>query len=38
MTGKNNTSAVSSMETTFYPALESFDAMFKEVRRMQGFS
>ena len=34
----NNTFAVSSMETTFYPALESFDAMFKEVRRMQGFS
>ena len=33
-----NKFAVSSMETTFYPALESFDAMFKEVRKMQGFS
>ena len=34
----NNKFAVSSMETEMYDALDSFDAMFKEVRRMQGFS
>lgn len=34
----SNKFAVSSMETTMYPALDSFDAMFKEVRKMQGFN
>ena len=33
----NNKFAVSSMETEMYDALDSFDAMFKAVRKMRGF-
>ena len=33
----NNKFAVSSMETEMFDALDSFDAMFREVRKMRGF-
>lgn len=36
MTGKNKF-AVSSMEIEMFDALDSFDAMFREVRKMRGF-
>lgn len=37
MNGKNEKFAVSSMETTYYDMLDSFDEMFKFIRKQRGF-